>query len=867
MANVWQDAEELKCQLWGSFLLFCRTFFPLVTGREFLISKPIGRESHFITIARELTKAARLQTTSLLINVPPGSGKSSLLALWVAWTMSRYPDSQYLYIGYGHELAAKHTEFIRRIIQCSHYRTLFGVDIRNDMKAKDHFMTTAGGSVKAFGSSGPVTGVDGGLPNLDRFSGAIICLPYDEFVHTENGLMKIGYLVENKISTKVWSYSFSSKKYELKQISDWYSNPGSDILEITCTNGVVVKLTPNHEVWTDNRGWVQAKDLTIADQLLSPSPYCSLRNSEDFSRIPLLYLYIFKSFELALSKFFKFRFYYSFRLFFNSIFDLRFSSLSSSNFSYVNMADVINNSYFSCRKRAKNNIFNILGGKLGSGMPISHRKGSMFNGIFHVVGLRTVAKVFASIVKPIAVYMPGFNANRLRSDKCPSDKSVDKNLPCFMVSARKGNPPVFFGGINSLFFNFCFRLIRFAAVRVKTNARLLSNLAKVRNRVKPLITRNVFPLFIRNVGHTPNTYCINIEVNHNFLAGSGKGLIVSNCDDLHKPDETHSTTIRERVIQNYRETILQRPRGPNVPIIYIGQRLHEDDLPAFLLSGKDERVWNAVVLKSIDGAGNALYPEVNPLEQLREKQDKNPYVFASQFQQDPIPAGGALFQAKNFPILNEEPQIFATFITADTAETSKSYNDATVFSFWGLYNITEMGIETGQVGLHWLDCVEIWAEPKDLKPEFLSFYGDCMLHKVKPLFAAIEKKSTGVTLISILEDMRGLQIREVKRTKASGSKTERFLEMQPIIAAKLVSFTEGARHKDMCVNHMMKITANDSHKRDDICDTSYDAIKLTLIDKDPSLINPKLGVNEDRKVSALAQHFANLRQTQQNSWR
>jgi hypothetical protein len=55
--------------------------------------------------------------------------------------------------------------------------------------------------------------------------------------------------------------------------------------------------------------------------------------------------------------------------------------------------------------------------------------------------------------------------------------------------------------------------------------------------------------------------------------------------------------------------------------------------------------------------------------------------------------------------------------------------------------------------------------------------------------------------------------------------------MQPIIAAKLISLTEGARHVDTCVRHMAKITANDAHRHDDICDTLYDAIKIALIDK------------------------------------
>jgi len=168
------DLDELRAQLWGSFLLFTRTFFPLVTGREFVISNPPQRESHFITVARELTLCARLQTNSLIVNMPPGYAKSTLLSYWTAWTISRYPDSQYLYISYGHDLAAKHTEMIKRIISCAHFKDIFGIQIRHDSKAKDHFRTTKGGSVKAFGSSGGIVGHDGGLPNLDRFSGAVL---------------------------------------------------------------------------------------------------------------------------------------------------------------------------------------------------------------------------------------------------------------------------------------------------------------------------------------------------------------------------------------------------------------------------------------------------------------------------------------------------------------------------------------------------------------------------------------------------------------------------------------------------------------------------------------------------------------------
>ncbi len=288
-------------------------------------------------------------------------------------------------------------------------------------------------------------------------------------------------------------------------------------------------------------------------------------------------------------------------------------------------------------------------------------------------------------------------------------------------------------------------------------------------------------------------------------------------DDAHKPNEVHSDSIRETVKRNYRETILQRPRDIRVPILFMGQRLHEDDLPAYLLSGEDVRKWDTLILKGLDDAGNALYPEVQNAAYLKELKEKHPFVFSSQIQQEPIPSGGSLFKEEWFHICDFEPEIIYTFITADTAETSKSYNDASVFSFWGLYEVETMGRKTGQYALHWLDCLETRVEPKDLKDVFLDFWGDCMRHKVIPMVAAIEKKSTGVTLLSVLKELRGMQMRDIERNASSGSKTARFLAAQPYIASKLISFTKDSRHMKMCIDHMTKITATDSHRHDDIC--------------------------------------------------
>lgn len=315
-------------------------------------------------------------------------------------------------------------------------------------------------------------------------------------------------------------------------------------------------------------------------------------------------------------------------------------------------------------------------------------------------------------------------------------------------------------------------------------------------------------------------------------------------DDIHKPDEVNSDTVREGINEWYYNTLQSRINSSNTPIIFIGQRLHEDDLAARLINSGE---FKTLIIPAIDVAGNPLHPEMHSLKALKKMQEDSPYIFASQYQQDPQPAGGGIFKPEWFVHHEFEPNILSTFITADSAETDKDYNDASVFSFWGIYKIFHGEIDTDMYALHWLDCEELRVEPKDLEHSFLSFYTRCMRHRVKPKIAAIEKKSTGVTLISVMKKYQGLKIIEIERTRASGSKTTRFLEAQPFVSAGHVSLPTYGHHTAMCIEHCRKITANDSHRFDDIADTMYDAIKLSLIDK--TVINMIINKVDDKDLA------------------
>lgn len=366
---------------------------------------------------------------------------------------------------------------------------------------------------------------------------------------------------------------------------------------------------------------------------------------------------------------------------------------------------------------------------------------------------------------------------------------------------------------------------------------------------------------------TTNNGCVYAAGADGELTGRGAGIKGANrfggcivIDDIHKPSEVTSDAMRQSVNDWYFNTLVSRLNEPaKTPIIFIGQRLHEDDLAGNLINSGE---WKTVIIPALDSAGNPLHPDMHTKEMLQKMQENQPYVFSSQYQQDPLPSGGGIFKPEWFYLTDEEPDVLATFITADTAETDKNYNDSTVFSYFGIYRIQHSGIDTDILGLHWLDCVELHIEPKDIETEFMNFYRTCMRYKLPPCAVAVEKKSTGVTLLSVLKNVRGLRVLDIERTKASGNKTERFLSIQQVLASQRVSIPRNGNHTTAVIEHMRKITANDSHRRDDIADTLYDGIKLGIIDNVIMTFTPNRSqqdVEKARTVMGTFQRILELR--------
>ena len=99
------------------------------------------------------------------------------------------------------------------------------------------------------------------------------CVTGDIIIKTDKGDIRMDEIVTRYKSgeeIKVMSYNVKNKFLQYKSIN-WadLTRKNADIIEIEIEDGVKVKLTPDHKVFTENRGYINAKDLNENDILLS----------------------------------------------------------------------------------------------------------------------------------------------------------------------------------------------------------------------------------------------------------------------------------------------------------------------------------------------------------------------------------------------------------------------------------------------------------------------------------------------------------------------------------------------------------------------------------------------------------------------
>ncbi len=185
------------------------------------------------------------------------------------------------------------------------------------------------------------------------------------------------------------------------------------------------------------------------------------------------------------------------------------------------------------------------------------------------------------------------------------------------------------------------------------------------------------------------------------LTGRGGDIII--IDDPLKPIDASSESRRNGVNEWYANTLLSRLDSKvDGVIIVVMQRVHMDDLTGYLLRQSDE--WEVLSLPAIAagseeipigpgrphwrGPGEVLSPAREPLAVLEGiKRQIGSDLFEAQYQQAPVPPGGAMVKRawlKRYETLPEERGRPFVIQSWDTATKGGPDNDWSVCTTWVL---------------------------------------------------------------------------------------------------------------------------------------------------------------------------------------
>lgn len=151
-------------------------------------------------------------------------------------------------------------------------------------------------------------------------------------------------------------------------------------------------------------------------------------------------------------------------------------------------------------------------------------------------------------------------------------------------------------------------------------------------------------------------------------------------DDPLKPEDAQSDLVRERINSRFENTIRSRTNSRDTPIIIIMQRLHEHDLCGYLLETEPDN-WTVLSLPALTvdetGEEHALWVVKHTVDELHHLQMVDPLTFDTQYQQDPTPKEGLMYD--EFKTYNpaDPPQAFLSSVQrwnyTDTADTGADF--------------------------------------------------------------------------------------------------------------------------------------------------------------------------------------------------
>jgi len=644
---------------------------------------------HIDAVCEHLEAVSRGEIRRLAIAIPPRSMKSTACAvMWPAWDWITLPERRFLFSSYAHNLAIRDSRKCRQVMNSPWYKARWGDRFRitSDQNTKIRFDNNAGGYRLSTSVKSQVTGE----------GGDIVCLPWDELVQTEHGLVEIGRLVDERREINVWSCNTETGAAALRPITGWHRNPGREIVRVTLSDGSSFRCTPDHRIWTAV-GWRRADELRAIDML----PIPTLPDADD------------RRLRDAVA----FRQNLGARVAPKNCDDLLFVELGVlvqraaqpvvgtpgligdgapcgpvSNLLDCAACDPEPGSQDASTLLALSDSNRVLARELGPGLgphfhepglgplfhglarapglglglgPLSQARGGLERfGIIDVLRAGAIAEVGQPGIpgSPVAV-SDLFTVGRLAHER-QHDDQVDEQRVVAATAAHLDpwitfDEPRFHDPLGELH----------GPPAALDHAGVAPDAPQVRDAVVGE-TRYRFPVLVESVGHVDETFCLSVAGYHNFMI-TRNAVTVANCvDDPHNVREAESTRKREGTLEWWDEAMSSRLNDPQTgAFVIIQQRVHESDLLGHVLRQKMALPYTYLCLPQIYESdhpnrwfrdprkeGGLLWPARIRQQEIDEfRAVQGPYAFAGQQQQRPAPREGGYFKRTWFKIEREAP--------------------------------------------------------------------------------------------------------------------------------------------------------------------------------------------------------------------
>lgn len=162
---------------------------------------------------------------------------------------------------------------------------------------------------------------------------------------------------------------------------------------------------------------------------------------------------------------------------------------------------------------------------------------------------------------------------------------------------------------------------------------------------------------------------------------TGEGIHLMVIDDPYRDRSEAESPVIKATIMDWWYDVIGTRIEPGGSVIVFHTRWHPEDLIGILINEHD---WPHINLQALGEDGQALWPERYDAEHFLKKKKENEYTFASLYQGEPRPRGGAVFNGtylytdEQFAKLKEERKIRKYVIGIDCAYTAKTHADYSV---------------------------------------------------------------------------------------------------------------------------------------------------------------------------------------------